>query len=463
MKKIIVVLLTFLFIPIIYACQAQSEITEYNIDMEYFNGSIQYTETVTFSAQTSNYDVAYFNCYPLAYNEGQKFTPVQDGNYDHCDILEISSHGKELDYEIEDSLIKVRLAKKYNKNDRVTVKLKINVKLPNGNYRMAKTAKTVNLGNIFTTLAVYDNEYIKCDYGVIGDPFVSSVANYKVSITVPSTFVVAGGGVPTSTDVGDSKTRYSYEQNSVRDFAFVISENYQVKQQKWGDKSINYYFYNDLDADKTLEVAHLALEYFSKTFGEYPYQAFNVCQTGFINGGMEYPLLVFISDNLEYDNYIYALVHEIAHQWWYGVVGNNQIEESYLDESLAEYSSYMFFAENTGYGIDADELVKSSARAVEICERSIFEVNANFVPAVKKPLSEFKSEYEYVNMVYSKGFIMFKSLENLVGRNYMKERLKNYFEVNKFKIAKTENLLNAFDKDRPFLNSYLDGRTRVFL
>ncbi len=462
MKKIIVVLLAFLFIPIISSCQAQAERTEYNIDMEYFNGSIQYTETVTFSAQTDNYNTAYFNCYPLAYNEGQKISPVQDGNYARCDILEVSSNEKMLDYKIEDSLIKVKLAKKYNKNEKVTAKLKINVKIPNGGYRMAKTGKTVNLGNVFTTLAVYDNNYIKCDYGVIGDPFVSDVANYKISITVPSTYVVAGGGVPTSTDVGDSKTRYSYEQNSVRDFAFVISENFQIKQQKWGNKSINYYFYDDINADKTLDTARLALEYFSKAFGEYPYQVFNVCQTGFINGGMEYPLLVYLSDSLEYDNYIYALVHEIAHQWWYGIVGNNQIEESYLDESLAEYSAYMFFAENSGYGINADELVKSASRAVETCERSIFEVNDNFVPAVKKPLSEFKSEYEYVNMVYSKGFIMFKSLENLVGRDNIKNKLKNYFETNKFKIAKTENFLYAFDNDRPFLNSYLDGKTRVF-
>ena len=463
MKRIFIFLLVFLFIPFVGGCDRQAELTQYNIQMEYFNGSIQLDEDVTFSAQTNNFEVAYFNCYPLAYTAGQKFSPVQDGNYAMADILEISSNGKELTYEIEDSFIKVKLNKKYRKNEKVKLKLKINIKLPNGEYRMAKTSKTVNLGNMFASLAVFDKEYIKCDYGVIGDPFVSEVANYKVSITVPSTYVVAGGGVPTSTDVGDTKTRYSYEQNCVRDFAFVLSENYQVKCKKWGNKPVYYYFYNDSEADKTLDLAIRALDYFYSTFGEYPYEVFSLCQTPFLNGGMEYPLLVYLSDSLNYQDYIYALVHEIAHQWWYGVVGNNQIEESYLDESLAEYSSYMFFDEHLEYGISGNNFVKTAANAVETCERAIFEVNSNFIPSVKKPLNEFKSEYEYVNMVYGKGFIMFKSLENFVGRNYMKEKLQVYYKNNMFKIAKTDDLLNAFDNDRPFLISYLDGKTRVFL
>lgn len=463
MKKVILCLLVFLFIPLVSACEKSAQVTKYDIDMEYFNGSVQFSEIVTFSAKTEDYSVAYFNFYPLAYQEGERFSPVNDGHYATVDILEISAHGKKLDYEIEDSFIKIKLGKAYGKNDRLSIKFVVNIKLPEGEYRMAKTEKTVNLGNMFATLAVYDGEYIKCDYGVIGDPFVSEIADYTVSVTVPGEYVVAGGGVPTSTDVGDSKTRYSYKQNNIRDFALSLSENYQVTSKKWGNKSVYYYFYDDPNAENTVNCAVSVLEYFSKTFGEYPYDIFCISQTPFLNGGMEYPLIVFLSDSLTYENYLYALAHEIAHQWWYGIVGNNQIEESYLDESLAEYSSYLFFDEHSEYGIDGNSLVTTAAKAVEACERAIFEVNSNFIPSVKKPLSEFKSEYEYVNMVYSKGLIMFKSLENLMGRQYVKDNLKSYFNKNAFKIAKTDNLLNAFSNDKPFLNSFIDGRTRVFL
>ena len=52
-------------------------------------------------------------------------------------------------------------------------------------------------------------------------------------------------------------------------------------------------------------------------------------KTPFIYGGMEYPNIVFISDSIDDESeYLKVIVHEIAHQWWYGIVGNNEIKEA---------------------------------------------------------------------------------------------------------------------------------------
>ena len=74
-------------------------------------------------------------------------------------------------------------------------------------------------------------------------------------------------------------------------------------------------------------------------------------QTDFSEGGMEYGALVYISldvtDQLQYQG---VIVHEIAHQWWYGLVGNNQILTAWIDEGLAEYCTAVFFETHPQYG-----------------------------------------------------------------------------------------------------------------
>jgi aminopeptidase N len=66
---------------------------------------------------------------------------------------------------------------------------------------------------------------------------------------------------------------------------------------------------------------------------------------------MEYPALVMISDNIgEHISYEEVIVHEVAHQWWYSLVGNDQINYGFLDEGLTEYSTILFFENNPEYG-----------------------------------------------------------------------------------------------------------------
>ena len=178
---------------------------------------------------------------------------------------------------------------------------------------------------------------------------------------------------------------------------------------------------------------------------------------------MEYPLLCYLNGKLPKKDYLYALVHETAHQWWYAVVGNDQIKESYLDESLSEYSTYMFFDEHSEYGVNGNDVIKGALSAANVCENAVLTSDKNFVPAVKDTLENFRSEYIYVNMVYNKGLVMMKAAENAVGRNKVKNALKNYYGKNAFKIADTDAFLSSMGDAAPIIRSFLDGKTRVFI
>ena len=100
-------------------------------------------------------------------------------------------------------------------------------------------------------------------------------------------------------------------------------------------------YFSDENINDCLDISKEAVAYFNDTFGKYPYKTLTISKTPFMFGGMEYPGLVFISDSIEDEiEYKKVIVHEIAHQWWYSVVGNDESKEAWLDESLVAGDLY---------------------------------------------------------------------------------------------------------------------------
>ncbi len=447
------------------ACSSTSDGVFYDISCSFDGSCFSIDERVDFPAQKDGLEEVVFNVYPPCFEEGVAF--LRNGRLDDekdLGVTAVEIDGRDAEYFIEGNALTVKTYKNYDTNEKISVKIKLDYDLPLSDKRFARTENTVNFGNFFPTLAVWsDGRFVTTTATSYGDPFFSAVASFKVTVTVPSTYVVATGANAVSLDVDDDKTQYVYEPTRVRDFAFALSEKYEVKSEKWGNKSINYYYYDDQSPEKTVGAAIEALKYFSSIFGEYPYDGFCVAQTTFSVGGMEYPQTCFLSDKLDDRDRVFALVHETAHQWWYAVVGNDQSRESFLDESLAEYSSYLFFDEHPEYGVSGDELVKNAAHAANVCENSMLKANPDFIPAVSAPLESFGTEYVYVNMVYDKGLVMMKAAENSVGRKKLVKSLERYFEKYAFSIADGQAFVVGTGAAKPIILSFLDGKTRVFI
>ena len=134
--------------------------------------------------------------------------------------------------------------------------------------------------------------------------------------------------------------------------------------EKINDTTISYYYFDDKNPEQSLKASVDSIKTFSNLYGLYPYKTLSVCESDFIYGGMEYPNLVFISTSQEnYEDYIYTIVHEIAHQWWYNLVGNNEYEYGFLDEGLTEYSTYLFYDENKEYNMNTREMIKNTTNS----------------------------------------------------------------------------------------------------
>ena len=445
----------------------KSEKARYDIVAEYLaDGSLSVDESVVVPIASDGTMQIKFNLYPNAYREGAKITPLKDGDTAGAfSLTEVKLNGKAADHKIEGSdenVLSVLLDREYKKGETVEVSIKYSAKLSVSDERLSFGAGRANLGNFFPMLCAFkDGNYIECEFGSVGDPFVSETADFSVSLTVPSDYVVASGFEAQSCDVEDTKTMYRYSAKNVRDVAFCINDNFSVVEKKWGDKSIKYYFYIDDEPEKTMEVAILALDYFSDNFGEYPYSSFTFAQTQFDAGGMEYPCFAMIADNLVKDDRLFAVVHEIAHQWWYGLVGNDQIGSPFLDESLAEYSTLAFFADHEDLGLDAEKIYNETKSGCAYAEHAFSSVYPDYVGAVGRGVKEYKGEFDYVNSVYSKGMLMMKAAEDAIGRKTLFKRLKKYCAKNAHSIAKREDLLKELGGARPIVESYLDGK--IFL
>lgn len=208
--------------------------------------------------------------------------------------------------------------------------------------------RSVSLGNWYPVMAPYreDKGWYGLKYFFVGDPYVTEIADYSITITTTEGVMVAGTGQETH-----EGNRWRYEAKQARSFAFAASDQYQVSSSEVGDVTVHsYYFPNHAEGGEVvLETATKAIELFTELYGTYPFSDYRVAETEFA-GGMEFSGLTFLG-SVFYDEYdgttrtplIPLTAHEVAHQWFYGLVGNDQLTEPWLDEAPAEYSAFLYY------------------------------------------------------------------------------------------------------------------------
>lgn len=481
MKKICLILCAiFLFTSVITitACGNQTAKTGYEIQMTLSDDmTVSGNQKVTFVNQT---DVALsaikFNLFANAYRQGSKYPPESYAlsseafpngeSFGGMSISKVLVNGEESEFIIcgeDENILSVPLKAELYPDESVKIEIDFTVRLANVISRTGYNDKTINLGNCYPQVcAISDGSFYECVYYSYGDPFFSECADYKVSVTLNEKYVLASSGELTDRDEDGDCVTYTYEINSARSFALVASEHFKIESGKANGVEINYYYYDDVTPAESLLYAKKSIEYFSSAFGKYPYKTYSVVQTGFMEGGMEYTSLVMISDRLERQSVGEVIVHETAHQWWQVAVGNNEIEYGFLDESLAEYSVVLFFENYQEYGLSREVLISAAEQTYKIYCSVSDKLFGNTDTTMLRSLPEFNGEYEYVNIAYIKGCIMYDYLRQTIGEDDLMRALKKYYSDYCFKVATPDDLVGAFEKTgadtNGFFKSFFEGK-----
>lgn len=366
-----------------------------------------------------------------------------------------------------DGILRVPLSNSLLPEDRVSIQIDFSFTLPNCEHRFGYGDNTINLANFYPIACVYENgSFNENGYNANGDPFYSDMANYNVNICIDKSYLVAStGDRQGETDNGKTKT-INYTANVVRDFAMVASNKFNVKTAMAGNTQVEYYYFDDENADVSLKAGVDSINCFNKLFGTYPYKNLAVVKTDFIQGGMEYPNLIMISSSINnIDDYTNVIVHETAHQWWYGLVGNDEYLYPWLDEALTEYSCLLFYDNMEGYNLTHEKMVEINKSNYSLFV-TVYEDVLGTIDTSMRAVDKYDTEPEYTYCTYVKGVLMYESLFNLIGNKAFVKGLNIYFNQNKFTNAEPEDLIVAFEEASKtdlhnFFDSWIKGKVII--
>lgn len=441
-----------LFALIFSACNdaqppVQDEATYYGISLEYSENKIVASQEVMYKSPAT-LSFLLFNLYPNALGDDSKI-----------DILSAQINRQTVDFEIygqNDEFLKLPCS--LNAEDVCTASFEYEVTIKKSNSRLGITDTGVaNLTCFYPILAKYENGFREDVYTQTGDPFYQDIASYFVTMTCDEGLQVATSGVVDSIDRSDGRQTLSIIAENVRSFGMVVGNMQFVKSSvNIGDRAVdvNYYYTDDIDCEQSMRRICDSLTLFSSAFGDYPYSSYTVAQSDLDGaGGMEYGAFAIVSPTIYREDYLDSITHETAHQWWYGVVGNDQINDAWLDEGLCEFCTYYFHYLNG----DRTTFQSSMARLTQDYTAFDSQKVASTNYTMNKPLSSYSSNDEYVAMVYLKGAMLFDLIHNIVGDEKFLSALSHYYESNKFGIATQDSLVSAFKTQGYNFESIIDS------
>jgi hypothetical protein len=284
--------------------------------------------------------------------------------------------------------------------------------------------------------------------------FFADFGVYDVKLTLPRGFVVgATGRMESRSDNPDGTETFRFVQEDVHDFAWVAGRRFLERHARFDDPG-----YPPVDvrlllqpehaglAERYLEAAKIALRTYGTWSAPYPYPQITVVDPahGSSSGGMEYPTLftggaaVFAPPELQSPEGV--TIHEAGHQFWYGLVANNEFEEAWLDEGLNSYMDAKasdhslgpsgwgrrYFA-GGGRGGRTGWPVVAPGVAIARGSDSLVELRrAGETDTMAKRAWDYRDAESYSLNSYGKPALVLQTLEGLLGEETMVKVLRTY-------------------------------------
>ncbi|MCL4301080.1 MAG: M1 family metallopeptidase [Anaerolineae bacterium] len=313
-----------------------------------------------------------------------------------------------------------------------------------GNYTLfGWDGPILSLPGFYPTLAVrQDGEWVLDNPPPHADVLFNEVALYQLDLTLPRDLVVAASGVTLNViDNPDDSRTWQIIGGPLRDMT-VIAGPFQAVSESAAGATVTSYYLPGHEAAARLVMAHAtaSLRFYSDIYGLYPYTELDVVEAPLNFRGMEYTGLVLIGEDLYHNSdpatrpqQAFLVAHEVAHQWWYALVGNNPYQHPWLDEGLAEYSAFEYYRGILGEG-EAERLM--TGRWLIPFDSAAGSVDGS----VDRPAAAFDPA-SYELLVYAKAALFFNALHDQLGEAMYRQALQTYYLENRYRIATPQTFL----------------------
>ena len=301
------------------------------------------------------------------------------------------------------------------------------------------TRDILALDTPYAAIPVYDDEGWNVETPPANaDTSYNDASFYLVRVTAPAAIDLVATGVAVDQERGSIAQTVTFALGPARDFFIAGSTRYVSRTAQLGETQVNSYALEGEEeaAGVVLDAAVNALRIFEQRFGTYPYTELDVAATPMLALGIEYPGTVGISEKV-YDpgenpdrrRQVQVLestvAHEVAHQWFYNLAGNDQVDEPWLDEAAAEYLMCTYFLDR--YGQEAAQGCRESWEAR-------WDRVDRLPKAVGLPAGEYEPK-EYSPIVYGRGPLFLAALADRMSQQVFDQFLAGYVAHFRWEIA----------------------------
>lgn len=395
-------------------------------------GSLQVRYT---NREDTPLDEIYFRLYPNLAGGKSSVTNVQ-----------VNSRTAEVSFEQMDGALKVSLPTPLQPGENRVISLDFQVQVPDtmgGNYGVLSRQDDIwALDAFLPTIAVYDEGgwHIQPTPPNADNTFNDS-SYYIVQVNAPLDMKLVTSGSLVGGQGEEKSQRAVFAAGPARDFYLAASTRFVTSSEQIGFTTVNSTSVEDV-ADQNAYVQHIAadaIRVFNQRYGPYPYRELDVVSLPMQALGIEYPGVIGLNIDSyrsapgggaiseQQDQFRTTIAHEVAHQWFYNLVGNDQQNEPWLDEALAQNAAWQFIVDLYGDGL--------TAQGVENYWQGCMDHTQSASVPIGLAAGDYLSGSAYVGAVYCRGPLFIFALRDAMGQAEFDEFLKDYVAQNRWGIS----------------------------
>lgn len=351
-------------------------------------------------------------------------------------------------YGLRNSLMIIPLSESLEPGKSIIIHMDFSVTVPQSvelNYGVLAYADNVlALAHAYPMIAVYNeegwNEEIPPQSG---DVAFADASFYLVRVIAPKGVTVVTSGRTISAEQAGQVEIWNVASGPARDFYLAASPDYEETSQTFGEITIRSFAPNYLadGSQAAVDIASRAIKVYSSRYAPYPYTELDIVSTPTLALGIEYPGAIAITSWIyegggENPYFEGTVAHEVGHQWFYNLVGDDQLDDPWLDESLTQFATLQYYSDE--YGVTGEEEFRA-----ELEGRWAY-INNEKIP-VGLPVADY-TDAEYSAIVYGRGPLFFVALRKQMGDEAFDSFMKEYAETLSWNISTAETLQTLAEK-----------------
>jgi aminopeptidase N len=343
----------------------------------------------------------------------------------------VSIDGQAVERRLDGSVLELALPRRLLPGQTTQIDLRYSLVVPHEPGRISITGRSMALGYWFPIVAVHRGDWDRRQYVDVGDAFFSELADFDVTITTSTPAQV----VATGQRVEQDGQRWRFQAPGVREVAAAISPDFVMRQATVAGTMLEVAAASEERAAYYVTRASELLRWCNEKLGPYPYPTLVVVDADLPAsfGGLEYSGLIFLSrafptSTLPEGSSLDSLyLHELLHQWFYSLVGNDQIADPWMDEALVTYLTYRYYRE-----------VRPDV-AAGVYERTIAGGGGG---AVDSGVYDYPSDPPYFGSVYRRGSRFLEALDARLGDGTFWTLLREHIATYQNRVASPRSFLD---------------------